>query len=145
MNKKILLPAVKNSNEWILQNKIWIKKNDNIFNTDILKSIKKIDLLIKKNKLNDTKKTTLNKKIYTYKYFIDITDNKKYDFVNPYYYEVFEQLLIYKYIKKNDSVLEVGGRLGVVSYTINSILNNKTNHVVIEPNINSLKSLIFNL
>jgi hypothetical protein len=143
MNRNIL-PAVTNSSDWILKNNIWIKKYNDDIHEYILKSIKKINLLIKKNKLNDNKKSILNKKIYTNKYFIEIIDNTHYKFINPFNYEVFEQQLIYKYVKKNDIVLEIGGRLGIVSYTINSILNEKTNHVVIEPNKNSIGSLIYN-
>jgi len=44
-----------------------------------------------------------------------------------------EQDLAWKYIKNNDTVLELGARYGSVSCVINTILNNKTNQVVIEP------------
>ena len=50
-------------------------------------------------------------------------------------YEVFEQYMISKWIKPNDIVLELGGRYGVVSCTINMLLNekNKKMHIVVEP------------
>ena len=60
--------------------------------------------------------------------------NDKMISINPFYYEIFEQYLITKWIKPNDKVLELGGRLGVVSFTIQSILHKKENHVVVEPN-----------
>jgi len=44
-----------------------------------------------------------------------------------------EQDLAWKYIKNNDTVLELGARYGSVSCVINTKLNNKTNQVVIEP------------
>ena len=44
-----------------------------------------------------------------------------------------EQEMAYKYIEPNDIVLELGGRYGTVSNVINHKLNNKTNHVVVEP------------
>ena len=47
--------------------------------------------------------------------------------------ERFEQYLVYKYIKPDGVVLEIGGRYGIVSNTINLLLDNKTQHIVIEP------------
>lgn len=44
-----------------------------------------------------------------------------------------EQELAHKYILPTDCVLELGGRYGSVSCVINSKLNTKTNHVVVEP------------
>ena len=38
---------------------------------------------------------------------------------------------MFKYIKPNDIVLEIGGRYGVVSNTIQLLLKNKKNHVVV--------------
>ena len=61
--------------------------------------------------------------------------------INPLYYEIFEQYLIYKWIKPKDVVLEIGGRYGVVSCSINSILENKKNHVVVEPDDSILNAL----
>ncbi len=49
-------------------------------------------------------------------------------------YEKSERILANKYISPNDSVLELGGSLGVVACSINSILSNKKNHIVLEPN-----------
>ena len=50
----------------------------------------------------------------------------------------------FKYIEPNDIVLELGGRYGTVSSVINYKLNNKKNHVVVEPDENILPSLINN-
>ncbi len=44
-----------------------------------------------------------------------------------------EQRLALQYIKDNDCVLELGARYGTVSYAINSKLNNKSQHVAVEP------------
>uniref|UniRef100_A0A6C0JIK4 Methyltransferase FkbM domain-containing protein n=1 Tax=viral metagenome TaxID=1070528 RepID=A0A6C0JIK4_9ZZZZ len=44
-----------------------------------------------------------------------------------------EQEMAYEYIEPDDVVLELGGRYGTVSNVINHKLNNKTHHVVIEP------------
>lgn len=47
--------------------------------------------------------------------------------------EVEEQHLANTYILENDVVLELGARFGSVSCIINSKLNNKNNHVAVEP------------
>lgn len=67
--------------------------------------------------------------------------NTKYD---PWKYEIYEQYLAYKWIHENDNVLELGGRLGFVSITINSRLKNKHNHIVVESNTNVIKALRYN-
>jgi hypothetical protein len=61
--------------------------------------------------------------------------------INPYYYETFEQYLMLKYIKPTDIVLEIGARYGIVSNTINLLLNNKKNHVVVEPDLEVIPAL----
>lgn len=48
-------------------------------------------------------------------------------------YELPERILL-KYIEPSDSVLELGGSIGVVSNVMNQLLDDKTNHVVVEPN-----------
>jgi FkbM family methyltransferase len=48
-------------------------------------------------------------------------------------YERDEQLLVARYINSNDIVLELGARYGSVSCIINSILDNKSNQVSVEP------------
>jgi len=48
-------------------------------------------------------------------------------------YERDEQLLVARYIEKNDVVLELGARYGSVSCIINKILENKSNQVSVEP------------
>ena len=47
--------------------------------------------------------------------------------------EATEQVLAKTYVKPEDCVLELGGRYGSVSCTINQILANKHHQVVIEP------------
>jgi len=75
-------------------------------------------------------------------------DNKFLDennkIINPFYHEIFEQYLMYKWIKPDDIVLELGSRYGIISCTINSMLNNKKNHVVVDPDKNILKPLKLN-
>lgn len=74
------------------------------------------------------------------KKFFDENNNP----INPFYYEKFEQYLVHKWIKEDDIVLELGGRYGIVACTIDSILNNKKNHVVVEPDksvLNALKKI----
>lgn len=48
-------------------------------------------------------------------------------------YEIQEQLDIKNYLCSDAKVLEIGGRFGVVSCVINSILKNKIYHIVVEP------------
>jgi len=59
-------------------------------------------------------------------------------------YEKNERFLVKKYVKPNDRVLEMGACIGVVSCTINRILNDKTKQVSIEPNPQMLEYLIKN-
>jgi len=49
-------------------------------------------------------------------------------------YEAEERELIRKFIRKDDSVLEVGACLGIVSCVTNKLLDDKTRHVVVEGN-----------
>lgn len=59
-------------------------------------------------------------------------------------HELPEQLLITKHLQEDDKVLEFGGSIGRSSCVINSILNNKKNHVVIEPSTRELEQLRMN-
>lgn len=71
------------------------------------------------------------------------SDNKKIDLTT---YEMFEQYLVSKWIKSNDIVLELGGRYGIVSCTINMLLKSKYKklHTVIEPDNSIIKILLSN-
>lgn len=51
-------------------------------------------------------------------------------------YEFPERVLINKYISKENKILELGACVGVISCFSNKLLENKTNHVVLEPNPN---------
>jgi FkbM family methyltransferase len=53
--------------------------------------------------------------------------------VNTNEVEIYEQILVNKYILEDDVVLELGARYGSISCVINSKLNNKDNHIVVEP------------
>jgi FkbM family methyltransferase len=73
--------------------------------------------------------------------FID-ENNNVIDHINI---ENTEQYQAYKYIKPEDVVLELGGRYGTVSVVINKIVNNKSGHVVVEPDENVINCLKTNL
>jgi len=64
--------------------------------------------------------------------------------INTSITEIEEQSLVDLYIEKEDVVLELGGRCGIVSCLINSKLNNKSNHVVVEPDDRVWNSLAVN-
>lgn len=81
-----------------------------------------------------------NKNILVDENLITIANTKN----DPWNYEVHEQYLTNKWILKDDIVLELGSRLGIVSLTINSRLENKQNHIVIEPNKQVIKALKYN-
>lgn len=49
-------------------------------------------------------------------------------------YEVPERKMVNKYVEETDSVLELGGCLGIISCITNKILDDKKKHVVVEPN-----------
>ncbi len=49
-------------------------------------------------------------------------------------YEAKERYCVKKYLSPNSKVLELGGCMGVVACTINRVLENPTQHVVIEAN-----------
>lgn len=59
-------------------------------------------------------------------------------------YEKDERQLVKKYINKDDSVLEMGACIGVVSLVINRILTDKKRQVSIEPNPQVFKYLLKN-
>ena len=61
--------------------------------------------------------------------------------INPFFFEAYEQYLMYKWIKPDDVVLELGARYGIISCTINSMLKNKTNQVAVEPDKDVHKAL----
>lgn len=63
------------------------------------------------------------------KKFID--ENQKE--INPFYNEKYEQYLISKWVKPDDVVLEIGARYGIASFTIQQMIANKGNHVIVEP------------
>lgn len=70
-------------------------------------------------------------------------DDKKLDLFT---YEIFEQYLVSKWIKSTDIVLELGARYGIISCTINLLLNkqNKEKHVVVEPDDEVHEYLLIN-
>ena len=55
--------------------------------------------------------------------------------------EIPEQLMILKNLSPDSTVLELGGSFGRASCIINSILKNKQNHVVVEPNLSQSQVL----
>lgn len=64
-----------------------------------------------------------------------------------FYYDVYEgpeRTLLGKYVHENDSVLELGGCIGIVSVATNMQLNDKSKHVVVEPNPELIPWLVLN-
>jgi len=59
-------------------------------------------------------------------------------------YEKEEKYLIDKYIEIEDTVIELGGNVGVISNQINRKLKNKQKHLVFEPNPNLIYYLEIN-
>ena len=55
-----------------------------------------------------------------------------------------EQLMACQFIREDDRVLEFGGSLGRNSCVINTILEDKTNHVVVEPSLQEANQLLLN-
>lgn len=55
-----------------------------------------------------------------------------------------EQELAKQHVLPSDSVLELGARYGSVSVTVNKIIKNKTNHIVVEPDSRVWDALEFN-
>jgi len=71
----------------------------------------------------------INLYMYNIMNIVDLYGNK----IDTENIEKCEQDLTNEYILENDIVLELGARYGSVSCTINSKLNNKYNHVAVEP------------
>lgn len=55
-----------------------------------------------------------------------------------------EQLMIAKHLEPDDCVLELGGACGRASCIINSLLNDPSKHVVVEPSIQAIRDLAKN-
>jgi hypothetical protein len=82
-----------------------------------------ITIIIKYNKENFIPEELNNLKYYD-------ENNNIIDHINS---ERVEQEMAFDYIEPDDIVLELGARYGTVSNTINHKLNNKKNHVVVDP------------
>lgn len=67
--------------------------------------------------------------------------NEKNEIIDPYNHEQFEQYLCCRWIQPHYKILELGARYGIVSCTINSLLKNKKDHVVIEPDLSVINAL----
>ena len=59
-------------------------------------------------------------------------------------YERAEQILAWRYIPDDASVLELGGRFGMVSCVINYKLKSPQNHIVVEPDLSVQETLLKN-
>ena len=88
---------------------------------------------------NKSSEPFISEEIDNYKYY-----NEKGELINHKQEERDEQEQAYKFIEADDIVLELGGRYGTVSGVINSKLNNKKNHVVVEPDENIIPCLTKN-
>ena len=58
--------------------------------------------------------------------------------------ELPEQIMAVMHIHPSDSVLELGGSIGRNSCVINTILDDKSRHVVVEPSKRELSTLLYN-
>jgi hypothetical protein len=65
--------------------------------------------------------------------------------IDSVYTESDEQLLVLKYIHETDCVLELGGRYGSVSRCIQSVLQDKSQHLIVEPDERVWKALEQNM
>lgn len=85
----------------------------------------------------------------------DVSHNSKNMFIKPHFdekynsidvsvMEAIEQKDSLTFINSNDIVLELGARYGTVSTIVNNILSNKTNHVVVEPDLDVIDALKLN-
>ena len=131
-----------------LQLKYLIKKGGDLDSTNKQITKRKPNDIVQIDKTNNKNfewryNLPLVKYCFTNKIFFYDNNNKK---INLKSYEMFEQYLISKWIKSTDIVLELGGRYGIVSCTINILLDSqcKNKHVVIEPDSSVLKKLFKN-
>lgn len=70
--------------------------------------------------------------------------HSKLNFTGNIQTEIPEQLMTVKHLHPDDCVLELGGSIGRNSCVINSILTDKTKHVVVEPSKTELNILLKN-
>ena len=89
------------------------------------------------NEMIDNFKKKHSFKLFTY----NGPPHKSENLIMNYDYEVQEQALLNKYLLPDDRVLELGGNIGTSSILIDKILNNKKQHVTVEPNLDIVKTL----
>jgi FkbM family methyltransferase len=70
--------------------------------------------------------------------------NEKGEKVDTEKLEAYEQFLAKKYVRADDTVLELGARYGSVSVCINHKLNNRKAHIAVEPDSRTWEALTFN-
>lgn len=70
--------------------------------------------------------------------------NEKGEAVDTSKLEAYEQFLAKKYVRADDTVLELGARYGSVSVCINNKLNNRKAHIAVEPDSRVWEALTFN-
>ena len=70
--------------------------------------------------------------------------NEKGEAVDTSKLETYEQFLATKYVRADDTVLELGARYGSVSVCINNKLNNRKAHIAVEPDSRVWEALTFN-
>lgn len=125
-NSDMIISKIKKSNREIFLYRI-TKTSDNKY-LDVYKSLIK----------------HLWNKIVSHKFNNLIFYNETNHLVPHNEYERDEQLLVSRYIDKNDIVLELGARYGSVSCIINKILVNKKNQVSVEPDNTVINALTKN-
>jgi len=78
-------------------------------------------------------------------YYDDVFYDEGNNVLDPLTHETTEQWIAETFIPKDAVVLELGGRYGVVSCKINSVLENKKNHLVVEPDTQVFPVMFKNL
>jgi FkbM family methyltransferase len=56
-------------------------------------------------------------------------------------YELYEQVLLYKYLDKEDIVLQLGGNIGTSCILVDKLVKNKDKQICVEPNKDIIKTL----
>ena len=114
--------------------KIFIEFNDSLTEYDEFTQIK-INIL--ENTITTINDSDINNKIQ------NIHSNLKINY-GSFYDELPEQKMVVRYLTGNEKVLEIGGNIGRNSLIIASILENNSNFVTLESDVNTGKQLTEN-
>lgn len=114
-----------------------IKNRNRVMKSLNAASVTKIDFVQKLSKVFDVRaREQLDKDILNLKKL-----HNNLQFTGSIFAEVPEQVMILRHLQHTDCVLELGGSIGRSSCVINSILSDKSKHVVVEPSKSELNTL----